>query len=186
MNKKQRHHHHLKHCLDRFTLWLNCGGMAADDFRELTDLAVPFAREQKTGLSYKGLLAWTGKMNPIARRIAVKYPTYPIITSSLEPGGQPFFSLTPLRKRLRQDDLEACFAIRNFHELVSAGMLERIRRCEWQPCREYFHGRTGKRFCSQTCMRKHMRRMPNYRKRNAANQRKYYDKYFRKKPLARE
>jgi hypothetical protein len=34
-------------------------------------------------------------------------------------------------------------------------------------------------------VRKHMRQTPQFKKRNAADQRRHYDKYFRKKPLAR-
>jgi hypothetical protein len=173
-------------CLERYVTWLNYGGAATEDFRKLTELAQAVAREESTGPNrQKAMLAWGRKTAPISRRIATQYPTFPDIVGSPKRGGMPFFSSAPLRKRLRVNDLEACFAIGHFQELVAAGLLSNIGRCKLASCRRYFHGRTGKRFCSDECARKHMRQTPQFRKRNAEDQRKHYDKYFRKKPLAR-
>src|SRR5580700_6489811 len=174
------------HSLDQFVIWLNHGGAAAEDFRKLTELAQAMARDARTGPGrHNARLAWHRKTTPISRRIATKYPTFDEIVLSLDPGGQPFFSSAPLRKRLRTYDLEACFARGHFQELITAGLLSNIGRCKLESCGRYFHGRVGKLFCDAKCVRKHVRRTPQYRKRNAQDQRNHYDKYYRAKPLAR-
>lgn len=72
-----------------------------------------------------------------------------------------------------------------FRRIVDAGLLLNIDRCKLASCRRYFHGRSGKRFCSDECARKAMRQTPEYKKKNAAHQKKHYDRYFRKKPATR-
>jgi hypothetical protein len=179
-------------CLQYYVIWLNSGGPEAEDFRELTELIAKALREKSEKVKstaddrYKATLYWGRKTRPVIRRIAIKYPTVPEFCLPPTPGEKPFFSATPLRKDLRGTwDLEACYAFGYLQEIVAAGLLSNIGRCELQSCRRYFWGRIGRLFCSDQCMRMHMRQAPQYKKKNATYQRKYYDKNFRAKPRAR-
>jgi hypothetical protein len=172
----------LEHALERFLMWLNTEGAAAADFRKVTDLVVQRSIEKKSEwIEWKYLRAWDRKIDPICRRIDKEYPTYSVPFGPLTPGGRPYIDRRPVRKKFgpNDSDLEACFAKGHMFELFSAGMLGKIRRCEWQPCRLYFCGRVGKRFCSRACMRKHMRQTPEYRKKNREHQKAFYERYFK-------
>jgi hypothetical protein len=172
--------------LERYVTWLNSAGAAAEDFRKLTELAVAMVREERTASDpYEAMGRWQLKTYPISRRIEEKYPTYDSLVSPLEPGGKPFFFTLPLRKRLRAHDATACSAKGYFRKIVAAGLLSNIGRCKIESCRRFFHGKIGKLFCSDKCLRKAMRQTPKYKQRNAGDQRKHYDKYFRAKPPAR-
>lgn len=175
------------HCLKHFVTWLNYGGAAADDFRQLTDLLKAMALDDTVGPErrHKARLAWSRKTLPLSRRIAKRYPIMDNFVLPLERGNPPFSSSEPFRKQLQVNELAACNARGHLREIIAAGLLSKIGRCKLDSCRRYFCGRVGRLFCSDACMRKHMRHTPEFRKKNAEHQRAHYDKYFRKKPLTR-
>jgi hypothetical protein len=181
MTYEQLLHDYPMFCLDSYVRWLNYGGPAAADFRKLTDLATGMARDEtiEPERRQKARMAWSRKTLPLWRKIARQYPIVDDLVLSIKPGDPPFVSSSPLRERLRTHDLAACFAIGHFREILTAGLLSNMGRCQLESCGRYFYGRAGKLFCSEKCMRKNMRRTPQFRKRNARDQRKHYDKYFR-------
>jgi hypothetical protein len=186
--------------LDRYVVWLNSRGDAAEDFRKLTELAQAMERletplptasltnRNKNRLAseyiqsrHKAMMALELKAQPICRRIATKYPSFSDLVGSRKPGGKPSFSRTPLRKNLRGTwDLTACFAFGHLERIIAAGVLGRIGRCKIESCGRYFHGRVGRLFCSEKCLRKHIRQTPEFRERNRRHQRNHYDKIFGK------
>jgi hypothetical protein len=187
---KKSHQERLEFALQRFLSWLNWKDAPVDDFRKLTDLIVKLSLEAQSGpLGYQAAVRWDRKIDPICRRIAQRFPTYSVpvlLRETRTTEDVPYIDRRPLRKDLRDSyDLEACFAIGYLFELFSAGMLGNIRRCEWQgvrgagrrpspPCRRYFYGRLGKRFCSGVCKRKNMRRTEKYQEINALHQKVHY------------
>jgi hypothetical protein len=185
MTKQQQND--LEFALERLLDWLNWEKAPVDDFRKLTDLLVNRSLEVGSGpLEYQAVVRWDRKIEPICRRIFQRFPTYSVpifITDTRTGKGMPYIDRRPLRKDLRDSyDLSACFAIGHLFELFSTRMLGNIRRCEWQgvrragrrpspPCRRYFYGRLGKRFCSEACKRKNMRRTEKFQEMNALHQR---------------
>jgi hypothetical protein len=176
--------------LERFLGWLNWKDAPADDFRKLTDLIMKMSLEAQNGpLGYQATLRWDRKIDPLSRRIFQRFPTYSVpclIPDARTKEDKPYIERRPFRKDLRESyDLAACHAIDHLFELFSAGILGKVRRCEWRgtrgtgkrgapPCRRYFYGRDGKRFCSAACKRKNMRQRPTYREINALHQRVHY------------
>jgi len=191
--------------LNRYVWWLNTPGAAAQDFRKLTELAqamarleiarpnVPVTSRNRNRLisehihsRHTAMLALERKAQPICRRIATKYLTFSELVGSRKPGGKPYFTRVPLRKHLRVWDLQACFAFGYLEQIMNAGVLSRIGRCKIDSCRRYFHGRIGKLFCSEQCLRKHLRQTPQFKERNRKDQRNHYDKMFGKTKRWRE
>ena len=119
-------------CLEHYVTWLDLGGAAAEDFRELTELLIKAAQDKSTVRErYKASLHWKRKTDPVIRRITTKYPTFPGFALGLKPGDAPFFSAEPIRKDLRGTwDLTACHAFGELQEILAAGLLLNIGRCK--------------------------------------------------------
>jgi hypothetical protein len=186
--------------LNGYVSWLNAPGVAVEDFRKLTELTQAMARleiplpdvpitnrnrlrlaSERISNRHKAMLSLEQVTQPICRRIAKKYPTFSSIVGSRKAGGVPFFERVPLREDLRGTwDLQACYAFGYLERIINAGVLGRIGRCKVESCRRYFHGRIGKLFCSDKCLRKHLRQTPQFKKRNREDQRNHYDKIFGK------
>jgi hypothetical protein len=166
--------------LATYVAWLNYEGVAAEDFRTLTELAQCWAREASAGrYRRKEQMAWHRKTHPLCERITKKYPSVPhLLMTSPRSGAKLYVADIPRTKRARGREWEAWFAMSDFRKILDAGLLFNIGRCTLASCRQYFHGRIGKRFCSDECARKHMRQTPDYKKKNAEHQRAHYQKYF--------
>jgi hypothetical protein len=185
--------------LKEYVYFLNYGGVAAKDFRKLTELAAQLAtqplrdkalkayRHKSGAMAYRhtAVMAFIRKTGPLLRRIARKYPSYDhLMVAGPRAGGALSCHTVPFRS-VRDSEFYASYAKADFRDIVNAGLLSRIGRCKLESCRLFFHGRIGKRFCSDKCARRQMRQTPQFKERNRKDQRKHYDKYFRAKSVAR-
>src|SRR5467141_2100138 len=135
-----------------FAEWINSEEKIAKVFRQLTELTADLAREllrTRRGRS-KTLDRYAGKIDPILRLIAKRYPTQVELANFPFSDDMPVFDeqpVCPIRPGKRasaaaldklKDAAAAAYGLRQFRWLADHGAFADFRRCALAACNKYF------------------------------------------------